>query len=75
MEETVMFDNHDVHYNQKITLQRRKSIDNQTIGYYRGYSRLNPGVHFIKMENSNHMSWFKLKHIKELHMTIDVKDN
>lgn len=68
MEIQAVFSVNDVQFNQKITLQRRKSIDNQTIGYYRGYSRLNPDVHFIKMENSNHLSWFKLKHIKELHI-------
>lgn len=74
MEESAIFNKQDVQYNQKITLKRSNSIDDQTIGYYRGYSRTNPGVHFIKMKESNSVSWFKLKHIKELHVPRN-KDN
>jgi len=70
-----IFNDMKVQYGQKITLKRSKQIGDQTIGYYRGHSNLNPNVHFIKMKDDNYLSWFKLKHIKELHQPPRPNDN
>lgn len=68
MEQTSIFDNYGIQYGQKITLIESSNIDGETVGFYRGYSRMNPGAHFIKMKDSKTISWFSIDQIKELHV-------